>query len=265
MKGVEKISSITCYDASFARLVDRAGIDLVLVGDSVGTVVQGQKNTIPVTIGQIAYHTACVARGLTQALLVADMPFMSYQSSTGEALKQAGRLMKEGQAESVKLEGGVEVAEMIYRMNRVGIPVMAHIGLQPQSLHRYGGYKIRGKTAAEERSLLEDARAVEEAGAWSVVLEGIPSEAAERITARLKIPTIGIGSGPGCDGQILVLYDLLGMDPDFSPRFLKRYADLASLVPEALRTYKKEVREGRFPDEEHSFQNRDRIRIAAGR
>ena len=266
----EKISAVTCYDASFAKLVDRSGIELVLVGDSLGMVIQGQKNTIPVTLGEMIYHSACVARGLTKALLVADMPFMSYQGSQGEALQNAGKLMKKGNAESVKLEGGVEVAELIYRMNRVGIPVMGHIGLQPQSVHKYGGYKIRGKTLSEEKRLLEDARAVEEAGGWSVVLEGIPMEVAEKISAHLQIPTIGIGSGPACDGQILVLYDLLGIDPEFQPHFLKKYANLAETVPNALQQYAAEVKSGSFPTEQQSFHRNlidatDRLRIETKR
>ncbi len=249
----EKISSTTCYDYSFAKLVDSSGIELVLVGDSLGMVIQGQKNTLPVTLQDVIYHSSCVAKGLSQALLVADMPFMSYQSSQGEALKNAGRLLKQGHAESIKLEGGVEVADLIYRMNRIGIPVMGHIGLQPQSVHKYGGYKIQGKSHQEEKRLLEDARAVEEAGAWSVVLEGVPAELAEKITEHLEIPTIGIGSGPDCDGQILVLYDLLGLNPEFKPRFLKRYAELCDLVPNALKQYRDEVRSAAFPGTQHSF------------
>lgn len=252
MKSAEKITAVTCYDYSFARLVDLE-IEIVLVGDSLGTVIQGQKNTLPVKLQDVLYHSACVARGLKQALLVADMPFMSYQASQGEALKNAGELMKKGAAESVKIEGGVEVADLAYRMNRIGIPVMGHIGLQPQSLNRYGGYKIRGKTVQDERSLLEDARALEEAGCWSVVLEGTSREVAEKLTKRLKIPTIGIGSGPDCDGQILVLYDLLGMDAEFHPRFLKRFAEFSETVPQALKEYSRSVKERRFPTEEQSF------------
>ena len=250
----EKISAITCYDYSFAKLVDQSGVEIVLVGDSMGMVIQGHKNTLPVALQDVVYHSAAVARGLHQALLVADMPFMTYQSAQGEALKNAGKLMQKGHAESVKIEGGVEVADLIYRMNRVGIPVMGHIGLQPQSVHKYGGYKIQGKSSQEEKRLLEDARAVEEAGGWAVVLEGVPFEVAEKITGLLEIPTIGIGSGSACDGQILVLYDLLGMNPEFHPRFLKRYADLSRTVPEALTQYRQEVKEGHFPGEEHSVR-----------
>lgn len=252
--GGEKIATITCYDFSFAKIVDQSGIEIILVGDSLGMVIQGEPNTLPVTIDQMIYHSACVARGLTVPHLVTDMPFMSYQTSLKDALQNAGRLMKKGRAESIKIEGGVEVAELIYRMNRLGIPVMGHIGLQPQSIHKYGGYKIRGKTFEEEKTLLEDARAIEEAGAWGVVLEGVPREVAEKITKRLKIPTIGIGSGPECDGQVLVLYDLLGLDPEFQPRFVKRYANLFETVSQALNQYKKEVKEKSFPANEHSFR-----------
>lgn len=250
----EKIAMVTCYDYSFAKRIDQTGIDIVLVGDSLGMVIQGHENTLPVTLNDILYHTAAVARGLTRPLLVADMPFMSYQAEFGQALKNAGHLMKKGNAQSVKLEGGTEVAELVYRMSRVGVPVMGHIGLEPQKIHRYGGYKIQGKGAAEERELQKDAKALEEAGCWSVVLEGIPLEVAEKITHALKIPTIGIASGPHCDGQVLVLYDLLGMDPEFRPRFVKKYADLSDLVPTALKEYVGEVKSGKFPDEEHSYR-----------
>lgn len=253
-RGGEKIVMVTCYDYSFARLIDEAGVDIVLVGDSLGMVIQGQKSTLPVTLEEMIYHSRCVAHGLTRPLLVTDMPFMSYQSSQGEAIKNAGRLLKEGKAESIKLEGGVEVADLIHRMNRIGIPVMGHIGLQPQSLHKYGGYKIQGKTPQEERHLLEDALAVQEAGCWSVVLEGVPVDVAQKITGRLKIPTVGIGCGPSCDGQVLVLYDLLGMNPDFNPRFLKRYANLAEVVMESVSLFRQEVKDQRFPTEEHGVR-----------
>lgn len=259
----EKIVAITCYDFTFAKLINAAEVDLVLVGDSLGMVIQGQKSTLPVSIREMIYHTAAVARGLTKPLLVADMPFMSYQSSLREALQNAGRLMKDGKAESVKIEGGVEVAEMVYRMDRIGVPVMGHIGLQPQSIHKYGGYKIRGKTVVEEKTLLEDAKALEEAGAWGIVLEGIPMEVSQKITSRLEIPTIGIGSGPDCDGQILVLYDLLGLDPEFQPRFLKKYANLSEIISSALRQYSDEVKGKKFPDEQHSFQLKSEVIHAA--
>ncbi len=249
----EKITMVTCYDATFARLVDQAGIDLVLVGDSLGMVIQGQKNTLPVTLEDMIYHTAAVSRGLSNPVIVADMPFMSYQAEFGLALKNAGTLMKKGHAHSVKIEGGLEIAELAYRMSRVGIPVMGHIGLEPQKVHAYGGFKVRGKALSEERKLVKDAKALEDAGCWSLVIEGVPSEVAEKITQSVSIPTIGIGSGPDCDGQVLVLYDLLGLDPSFKPKFVKRYADLATATTEALRAYVDEVKTKRFPAEEHQF------------
>ncbi len=250
----EKIVMVTCYDATFAKLLDDTGIDIVLVGDSLGMVIQGQKNTIPVTLGDIIYHSSAVSRGLTKPLLVADMPFMSYQAEFGSAIKNAGQLMKKGNAHSVKIEGGMEVTELVHRMSRVGIPVMGHIGLEPQKVHRYGGYKIQGKGAVEERELVKNAKALEDAGCWSIVLEGIPLEVGEKITQSVKIPTIGIASGPHCDGQVLVMYDLLGMDPHFRPRFVKRYAELSEVIPQALKTYTEEVKSGKFPAEENSFR-----------
>ncbi len=250
----EKIVMVTCYDATFARLIDQTGVEIVLVGDSLGMVVQGHENTLPVTISDIIYHASAVARGLTTPLIVADMPFMSYQAEFGQALKNAGQLLKKGNTQSVKLEGGVEICELAYRMSRVGIPVMGHIGLEPQKIHRYGGYKIQGKGAAEERELVKNAKALEEAGVWSIVLEGIPLEVAEKITATVKVPTIGIASGPHCDGQVLVIYDLLGMNPEFRPRFVKRYADLSEEIPSAVRQYVAEVKTEKFPAEEHSFR-----------
>lgn len=249
----EKIAMVTCYDASFARLIDPL-VDIVLVGDSLGMVIQGHETTLPVTLNDIAYHSAAVARGLTHPLLVADMPFMSYQAEFGAALKNAGLLLKKGNAQSVKVEGGEEVMELVYRMARVGIPVMGHIGLEPQKVHKYGGFKIQGKGSAEERELVRNAKSLEEAGAWSIVLEGIPLEVAEKITHSVKIPTIGIASGPHCDGQVLVIYDLLGMNPEFRPRFVKRYAEMGGLVSEAVKSYVEEVKSGKFPDEEHSFR-----------
>lgn len=248
-----KITAITCYDATFAKLIDTAGIEIVLVGDSLGMVIQGQKNTLPVTIEEMVYHTRAVSRGLTKPLLVADMPFMSYQASQPEAIKNAGLLMKKGHAESVKIEGGEEVVDLVARLYKIGIPVMGHIGLQPQSIHKYGGYKIQGKNLIDEKRLLKEARALEDAGAWSLVLEGIPLEVAKKITSVVRIPTIGISSGPHCDGQVLVIYDLLGMDPNFKPRFVKRYADLGSNITHAVERYVCEVKGGEFPAEEHSF------------
>ena len=249
----EKIAMVTCYDYTFAKLVDPL-VDIVLVGDSLGMVIQGHETTLPVTPGDIIYHSAAVSRGLTRPVLVADMPFMSYQAEFGAALKNAGHLMKKGQAQSVKVEGGEEVTELVHRMARVGIPVMGHIGLEPQKVHSYGGFKIQGKGAAEERELVKNAKALEEAGCWSIVLEGIPLEVAERITHAVKIPTIGIASGPHCDGQVLVIYDLLGMNPDFKPRFVKHYAEMGTAVTDAVKHYVDDVRAGKFPDEDHSFR-----------
>lgn len=251
-KAGEKIAMVTCYDASFARLIDET-VDVVLVGDSLGMVIQGYESTLPVTLNDMIHHSAAVSRGLTHPVLVTDMPFMSYQHEFGAALKAAGQVLKKGMAQSVKVEGGEEVTELVYRMSRVGIPVMGHIGLEPQKIHRYGGFKIQGKGAEEEKHLVRQAKALQEAGAWSLVLEGIPMEAAEKITSALKIPTIGIASGPQCDGQVLVLYDLLGMNPDFNPRFLKKYARLGDVVPKAVKDYVSDVKTGKFPDKEHSF------------
>lgn len=248
----EKIAMVTCYDASFAKLIDET-VDVVLVGDSLGMVIQGYDSTLPVTVNDMIHHSAAVARGLTHPVLVTDMPFMSYQAEFGAALKAAGQILKKGMAQSVKVEGGEEVTELVYRMSRVGIPVMGHIGLEPQKIHRYGGFKIQGKGIEEERHLVKQAKALQEAGAWSLVLEGIPLEVAQKITASIKIPTIGIASGPHCDGQVLVLYDLLGMNPSFNPRFLKKYAQLGQLVPKAVKAYVRDVKAGAFPNVDNSF------------
>ncbi len=250
-----KITMLTAYDYTMARLVDAAGVDVVLVGDSLGMVVQGHANTIPVTLEQMIYHGKCVARGLRRAHLVVDMPFMSYHSAA-QALENAARVLREGGAESIKLEGGVEAAPIIRAISQCGIPVMAHIGLTPQSVHALGGFKVQGRDAVEAARLREDARAVEEAGAYAVVVEGVPMELAEEITSSLSIPTIGIGAGVGCDGQVLVLNDLLGLDEDFKPKFVKRYAGLHGSVVDAVKEYLTEVRGGVFPDEAHSFRGR---------
>lgn len=249
----EKIAMVTCYDATFARLVDQTNIEVVLVGDSLGMVIQGRDTTLPVTVEDVIYHTRAVSRGLTKPLLVADMPFMSYQASPADAIRSAGQLMKRGRAASVKMEGGEEIAEWVTRLTRIGIPVMGHIGLQPQSIHKYGGYKIQGKSPSDARRLLKEAKTLEASGAWSIVLEGIPLEVAQKISQELRIPTIGIASGPYCDGQVLVLYDLLGLDPSFQPRFVKRFAPLGEKVVTALGQYADEVKKGEFPDETHSF------------
>ena len=252
----ERITMLTAYDATFARLFDEAGVDVLLVGDSVGMVVQGHDSTLPVTVDDIVYHCRAVKRGTRRAHVVGDLPFMSYQASVDEAVKNAGRLVAEGGAESVKLEGGAEFANVVSRIVRAGIPVMGHIGLTPQSVHKMGGYVVQGKDEQQARQLLSDALALEAAGAYALVLEGIPMELASEITRRLAIPTIGIGAGVHCDGQVLVCYDLLGFNREFAPKFVKRYADGASLVTDAAKQYLDEVRASAFPADEHSFHSK---------
>lgn len=255
-KGGAPIAMVTAYDASMARWADAAGADVVLVGDSVGMVVQGQPDTLRVTLEDMAYHGRCVAAGLARAHLCVDMPFMSYQVSPAQALTSAGRLVKEGLAQSVKLEGGVRSASAIQAIVEAGIPVVGHVGLTPQSVHALGGFKVQGRDAENAARILADARAVADAGAFCVVLEMVPAELAARITAELPIPTIGIGAGPSCDGQVLVMHDLLGLDARFQPRFVKRYATLEQPIVEALRTYVDEVRGRVFPTEAHAFRAR---------
>jgi len=247
-----RITVLTAYDFPFARLVDQGGVDVILVGDSAGVVVAGHDTTLPVTMDEMLYHVKAVRRAEPKALLVADMPFMSCQSGIDEACRNCGRMIKEGGAEAVKIEGGLNMAHVIRAITSIDIPVMGHVGLTPQSIHRMGGYKVQGRKDQAER-IVEDALAVEAAGAFSIVLEGIPSKLAVRISAELTIPTIGIGAGPGCDGQVLVIHDILGLCEKYSPKFVKRYADLGPLISEAVRQYVSEVREGEFPDEEHSF------------
>ena len=244
---------VTAYDATFARLADRAGADVLLVGDSLGMVIQGHDTTLPVTLDDIVYHCRAVARGAERAHVVGDMPFMSYQASVEEGVRSAGRLLKEGGAHAVKLEGGVEVAEIVRRCVTFGIPVMGHVGLTPQSVHAMGGYSVQGRDEESRRRVLDGARALEEAGCYALVLEGIPTELAQEVTASLAIPTIGIGAGPHCDGQVLVIYDLLGMDEDFKPKFVKRYDAMGERVREAVASFAREVRAGEFPAAEHSF------------
>lgn len=262
----ERITMLTAYDSSFARLCDQAGTDVLLVGDSLGMVIQGHKNTLPVTLEHMIYHCQAVARGVEaatgRAMIVGDMPFMSYQSDLSEAMHNAGRLVKEGQAEAVKLEGGAEYSELAMRLVRVGIPVMGHIGLTPQSLHTLGGFKVQGRQEDQAARLKEDALSLEKAGCFSIVLEGIPQELAAEITASLTIPTIGIGAGPDCDGQVLVLYDLLGMNEEFRPRFVKRYENFAVRVRTAIDSYIGEVRSGAFPGPEHSFSRSEKSKSA---
>ena len=249
----EPIVMVTAYDWTMGRLVDMAGVDMVLVGDSLGMVVQGHDDTLPVTLDDMVYHTRCVGRALQRAHLVADMPFLSYQVSAEQALVSAGRLMKEGRAQSVKLEGGARSAPAIDRIVEAGIPVVGHVGLTPQSVHAMGGFRVQGRTADDAERVMEDAVAVEQAGAFCLVLEGIPEELAARITARLSIPTIGIGAGASCDGQVLVSNDLLGMNLSFKPKFVKRYAELEMVMVDALQRYAGEVRGRQFPTDEHAF------------
>ena len=249
----EKITMLTCYDATFARLLDEAGTDVLLVGDSLGMVIQGQSTTLPVTLDEMIYHARAVVRGTRRAQVVGDMPFMSYQASVEEAMRSAGRLMKEGGVEAVKLEGGAQHAELVRRLVGAGIPVMGHIGLTPQSFHQMGGFKVQGREEAARKRLIDDAHILEEAGAYSLVLEGIPLEVAEEITEQLSIPTIGIGAGPHCDGQVLVIYDLLGMNEEFKPKFVKRYENLSLRIRNAVDEYIQDVRSGSFPSENESF------------
>lgn len=249
----KKISMITAYDYTTARLVDESGIDSILVGDSLGNVMLGLGDTVSVTMEDMIHHGAAVARGTKNALVVVDMPFMSYQSSVHDAVVNAGRLMKEARANAVKLEGGVEVADRIRAIVDCQIPVCAHIGLTPQGINALGGFKVQGKTADSARKLLEDAHAVEEAGAFAVVLEAIPAELAERVSAELTIPAIGIGAGAGCDGQVLVNQDMLGMFHDFTPKFVRRFAEVGDVMLEAYRAYDAAVKDGSFPAAEHTY------------
>lgn len=249
----KKITMLTAYDFPFAQIVDEAGIDIILVGDSLSMVVQGLENTLPVTMDEMLYHTKMVSRAAKNAMVVGDMPFLSYQTGIDDAIRNAGRFLKEAGAHAVKLEGGARVVDQIKAITKYDIPVMAHIGLTPQSVHKIG-YKVQGKDDPGAEILIEDAHAVEEAGAFAVVLEAVPSELARRITSELRIPTIGIGAGPYCDGQVLVLHDLLGLFERFTPKFVKRYANLKDEALKAVKAYKEEVEKGIFPSEEHSFK-----------
>ena len=249
----DKIVSVTAYDVTFARLADRAGVDIVLVGDSLGMVFQEQGSTIPVTLDEMIYHCRAAVRGVARAHVVGDLPFMSYQASLEDGVRSAGRLMKEGGVESVKLEGGVECAELIRRLVAVGIPVMGHVGLTPQSLHQLGGFKVQGRSEDEARRIRAGADAVAQAGAYAIVLEGIPGALAGEITRTVPIPTIGIGAGPSCDGQVLVMHDLLGLDPGWAPRFVRRYAEIGNEVERAFAAYAADVRSGQFPGPDESY------------
>jgi 3-methyl-2-oxobutanoate hydroxymethyltransferase len=254
MKGAgQPICMVTAYDATFARILDDAGADVLLVGDSLGMVVQGHASTLNVTMEQMVYHCAAVARGARRAHVVGDMPFMSYQVSVPDAVRNAGRLVAEGGAHAVKLEGGQEVAATVAAISRASIPVMGHIGLTPQSVHKMGGYVVQGRDEEAAERLLEDALALERAGAYALVLEGVPLELGREITEQLDIPTIGIGAGVHCDGQVLVCYDLLGMDDSFKPKFVRRYEQLSMRIRNAVQHFVEDVRAGTFPAAQESF------------
>jgi 3-methyl-2-oxobutanoate hydroxymethyltransferase len=248
----KKVIVVTAYDALFARLLEQAGIDVLLVGDSLGVVVQGKANTLSVTMKDMLYHTRLVAGAAPRSLVIGDMPFMSYQASKEEALRNAGRFLQAG-AHAVKLEGGAAMVDRIEAMTQVGIPVFGHIGMTPQSVHQYGGYKVQGKNAERAKTIMSDAKALEQAGAAAIVLEAMPAALAKTITEQLTIPTIGIGAGPHCDGQVLVLYDLLGLFDEFVPKFVKPYAHLRADALQALRRYKEEVEQGKFPSDSESY------------
>jgi 3-methyl-2-oxobutanoate hydroxymethyltransferase len=247
----EKIAMLTVYDATMARLIDRAGIDVFLVGDSLGMVIEGHDTTLPVTLGAMLHHTRAVSRGTRKALVVADMPFLSYQVSTPEAVRNAGKLIQKGGAAAVKLEGGQPVAETVRRMVDAGIPVMGHVGLLPQHVHKLSGFRMQAKSEHAAEQLLDDARALEQAGAFAVVLESIPPEVAKTVTGKLQIPTIGIGAGPHCDGQVLVSYDVFGLNDESVPPFVKQYASLGELMVDAAQRFADDVRHGVFPESEH--------------
>ncbi len=255
----EKLTMLTAYDYSTAKLIDSAGINSILVGDSLGNVMLGYEDTVSVTMEDMIHHGAAVARGAKDALVIIDMPFMSYQTGAYDALVNAGRLMKEGRANAVKLEGGVEVCEQIKAIVNAGIPVCAHVGLTPQSINAFGGFKVQGKSEEAAKKVLEDALAVEAAGAFAVVLEAVPAKLASLITEKLSIPTIGIGAGNGCDGQVLVYQDMLGMFSDFTPKFVKRFASVGEVMTAAFVQYKEEVANGSFPAQENTYTIDDEV------
>lgn len=250
----EKLTMLTAYDYSTARLMDEAGVNSILVGDSLGNVMLGYENTLSVTMEDMIHHIKAVKRGVKNALIVGDMPFMSYQVSTEQAVENAGRLIKEGGADVVKLEGGADVCEQIKAIVKATIPVCAHIGLTPQSINAFGGFKVQGKSIEAAQKLIDDALAVEEAGAFAVVIEGVPAEIATIITEKLSIPTIGIGAGAGCDGQVLIYQDMLAMFSDFTPKFVKKYAEVGQIMSNAFETFIKEVKDGTFPQKEHTYK-----------
>lgn len=249
----EKISMLTAYDFTMASIIDQAGIDIILVGDSASNVMAGYETTVPMTLEHMIYHTSCVVRGVYRALVIADLPFMSYQVTAKEALINAGRMMKEAGAHAVKMEGGKSIADTIHKIVDAGIPVMGHLGLTPQSIYKFGTYKVRATDEQEAEDLIRDAKLLEEAGCFSIVLEKIPAKLAERVSKELSIPTIGIGAGAGCDGQVLVIHDMLGLNKDFNPRFLRRYADLNGVMTGAVQQYIKDVKSKEFPNKEEQY------------
>lgn len=255
----DKITMLTAYDYSTAKLIDESGINCILVGDSLGMVMLGYDSTLPVTMDDMLHHTKAVVRGAKNAMVIADMPFMSYQVSVCDAVKNAGRLIQEGGAYAVKLEGGASVCDRIEAITKASIPVVAHLGLTPQSVNSFGGFKVQGKDEQRARELLEDAKKVEAAGAFMAVLECVPAKLAELITKELSIPTIGIGAGAGCDGQVLVYQDMLGMFSDFAPKFVKRYANIGEMMTNAFRAYADDVKSGAFPGKEHTFAISDDV------
>ncbi|HEY4392466.1 MAG TPA: 3-methyl-2-oxobutanoate hydroxymethyltransferase [Polyangia bacterium] len=249
----ERIAVVTAYDVVFAGLADRAGVDAILVGDSLGMVMQGERSTLGVTLDEMVYHCRIASRGVTRAHLVGDLPFMSYQASVEDGMRAAGRLLKEGHAEAVKLEGGESVAELCRRLVQAGIPVMGHIGLTPQSIHQFGGFKVQGRTDAQRTQILADARALADAGAYAIVVEAVPHALAAEITRAVPAVTIGIGAGVDCDGQVMVMHDLLGLQPSWKPRFVRRYAEMGQAVGEAFAAYAADVRAGKFPAAEETY------------
>lgn len=249
----EKISMLTAYDYTMARIIDAAGIDVILIGDSASNVMAGYDTTVPMTLDHMIYHASCVVRGVERALVIADLPFMSYQVTSKEALISAGRMMKEAGVHGIKVEGGKPIIDTVHKIVDAGIPVMGHLGLTPQSIYKFGTYKVRATEDTEADTLLQDARRLEEAGCFSLVLEKIPAKLAQKVTAEISIPTIGIGAGAGCDGQVLVTHDMMGLNKEFNPRFLRRYADLNMVMTEAVQQYIDDVKKGDFPNEEEQY------------
>ncbi|RXK85082.1 3-methyl-2-oxobutanoate hydroxymethyltransferase [Chlorobaculum sp. 24CR] len=253
----EKIAMLTGYDYTMARILDRSGVDAILVGDSASNVFAGHNTTLPITVDEMIYHAKAVVRGAqaetSRAMVIVDMPFMSYQLSPEDAVRNAGKIMKEHECDAVKMEGGKVIAEAVKRITDIGIPVMGHLGLMPQSIYKYGSYKVRAMEEEEARQLMEDAKIIEEAGAFAIVLEKIPSKLAGEVSRSLTIPTIGIGAGSECDGQVLVINDMLGLSTDFRPRFVRRYADLSTVIEQAVKSYVEDVRSNSFPSEDESY------------